>query len=226
LSTIEDKALDLIMAWERKNGRNPTDVHRQGVGYDIRSESASERRCIEVKSRSKERQTFVTMDGGLLKRLGADVSNYYLYFIRNVESSRPTLRIVPPGKVLSNLATTVRFTFAIAEDSMKGIDEFPLNQTRLETKKLEVDHPGKLPSVNDPVTKAVYEYVRRETSGVQRLLTSTQVRDEMAKSFPSVRLRKHIRGRLRELVDLGLVEERKSIKGTKQRIYLYRAIGN
>ncbi len=226
MPTVEDKAVELVMDWERKNGRNPVDVRGKGLGYDIKSESASEKRCVEVKSRSQERQTFVTMDGGLLKRLGKDVSNYYLYFVRNVENYRPTLRIVPAERVLSNLATTVRFKFAITKETMEGIKELPLSETETRTEKFQFgQEPKALSSIHDPITNAIYEFVRHETGGNTKLLTSTQVRDEMARKFPArVKLRKHIRHRLRKLVSVGLAEERRSTKGQRQKIFLYRAV--
>jgi hypothetical protein len=122
-SEVEEEAIKIIMNFERRQGRTPTDVSRRGVGYDILSEGDGEKRCIEVKSRSGERQTFVTMDGGLLKRLGNDVNNYYLYLIRKVRTKNPTLRIVPPSRVLSNLQTVVRYRFAVTRKSMESIEE-------------------------------------------------------------------------------------------------------
>jgi len=125
-SEVEEQAIRIIMNFEGRQGRTPTDVSRRGIGYDILSEGDGEKRCIEVKSRSGERQTFVTMDGGLLKRLGDDVNNYYLYLIRNVTRKNPSLRIVPPSRVLSNLQPVVRYRFAVTGKSMEGIEEIAI----------------------------------------------------------------------------------------------------
>ena len=114
------------MAYERRKGRTPSDVRTKSIGYDVLSEGNKGKRCIEIKSRSSERQTFVEMRGGLLRRLGKDVLNYYLYLVRNVESDKPTLRVVPPERVLSNLSTEVRFRFAITRKSLEGIKEIAI----------------------------------------------------------------------------------------------------
>ncbi len=128
MSEVQDKAIRYIIEYERTKGRVAIDTTKKvpSPGYDLLSIGSGERRCIEVKSRSAERQTFVTMDGGLLKRLGPDVTNYYLYLIKRVNTSSPVLRVIPPDRVLSNLQTEVRFSFRITRKSMEGIREIIL----------------------------------------------------------------------------------------------------
>jgi hypothetical protein len=66
------------------------------------------------------------MDGSLLKRLGPDVMNYYLYLIKRVNQPPPILRIIPPHQVFSNLDTEVRFRFPITKKNLVGVNEILL----------------------------------------------------------------------------------------------------
>ena len=51
----EQLAIELVMAYERKQGRNPENVSRKGVGYDIKSND----RLIEVKGQSSKKPDFI-----------------------------------------------------------------------------------------------------------------------------------------------------------------------
>jgi hypothetical protein len=48
---VEQKAMDVVMAYESAQGRNPEDVHEKNLGYDIKSVDprSGELRLIEVK---------------------------------------------------------------------------------------------------------------------------------------------------------------------------------
>jgi hypothetical protein len=48
---VERKAMDVVMAYEAAQGRNPEDVHEKNLGYDIKSVDlrSGELRLIEVK---------------------------------------------------------------------------------------------------------------------------------------------------------------------------------
>ena len=76
----EKVAMDMAMAFERSQGRTPTDVSRiVGLGYDIKSVDGDEIRYIEVKGRYRKGQVALTRNEWFKARhLGAD---YYLYVV-------------------------------------------------------------------------------------------------------------------------------------------------
>ena len=76
----EKAAMDASMAFERSQGRTPTDVSRTvGLGYDIKSVDGDEIRYIEVKGRHRKGQVALTRNEWFKARhLGTD---YYLYVV-------------------------------------------------------------------------------------------------------------------------------------------------
>ena len=93
-----DKAMELVIKYERQQGRNPVVVDQTKCGYDIRSE----RRCIEVKGREKDRVQWINFHKTMVKKLGKDILNFYLYLVCNIWNE-PKLLIFPPTLVISNL---------------------------------------------------------------------------------------------------------------------------
>lgn len=85
----EKAAMDAAMAFERSQGRMPTDVSRTvGLGYDIKSIDGDEIRYIEVKGRHRKGQVALTRNEWFKARhLGAD---YYLYVVWNTGDTPPS----------------------------------------------------------------------------------------------------------------------------------------
>ncbi len=90
---IEKIGMEVAMQHERKQGRIPTDVSANNLGYDIysQSEDGKERRYIEVKARKSIGDIVLTMNEWVSAvRKGDD---YYLYIVANAATS-PELYIV------------------------------------------------------------------------------------------------------------------------------------
>ena len=102
--TIEQKAIDLIIQYEKGRGRNAKDVHGSKLGYDIKSTG----RYIEVKTRKSEKIGFVKIYDSLIRTLGKNISKYYIYYVYNMKRN-PKLIVVGPDVIFKNLETEVQF---------------------------------------------------------------------------------------------------------------------
>jgi hypothetical protein len=101
--TQEEKSIEYVLKYEKAQGRNPVDVSKKHIGYDIKSG----KRFIEVKSRPKEKvQPFIKLHNALLRTIGVGLANYYLYIVYDIDKE-PKLIIVPPKTIFSNLETEV-----------------------------------------------------------------------------------------------------------------------
>ena len=94
----EELSVMAVMAYEKKQGRKPIDVSKDHVGYDVKSG----KRLIEVKSKPKGRPPYISLYGGLLKKLGRDVSNYYIYIVWDF-GPKTKITILSPKDIFSNL---------------------------------------------------------------------------------------------------------------------------
>lgn len=93
--------MEVAMAYERGQDRNPVDVSQENLGYDIRSEGEREVRYIEVKARTKAGPVTLTQNEWLMAhRLGPE---YWLYVV-TLEQESPRLWLIqnpaglPPEK--------------------------------------------------------------------------------------------------------------------------------
>jgi len=99
----EEKSIQYVIKYEKSQGRNPQDVSRRRLGYDIKSG----KRYIEVKSRPGSKiQPFISLHNHLLRSIGKGLSSYYIYIVYDMKDN-PKLVIVPPEMVLKNLETKV-----------------------------------------------------------------------------------------------------------------------
>ncbi|MCX7783121.1 MAG: DUF3883 domain-containing protein, partial [Meiothermus sp.] len=111
---IEAIAMQVAMDYERSQGRVPVDVSRDGVGYDLHSQTpdGKERRAIEVKGRAglggvKLYVSEVVTAG----RLGPE---YYLYIVTNC-ATQPVLQIIrDPAGALGAEVKAVQFEVSLA----------------------------------------------------------------------------------------------------------------
>jgi superfamily II DNA or RNA helicase len=78
--TLEKIGMELVMKYERENGREPEDVSEEKLGFDIRSKEKSGRiRYIEVKTRAQIGSAALSPNEWFkAQRLGDD---YYLYVV-------------------------------------------------------------------------------------------------------------------------------------------------
>jgi SNF2 family DNA or RNA helicase len=97
---IEKIGMKIAMEYEMKNGRKPSDVHLENLGFDIRSiDEKGNIRYIEVKARAKVGNIALTQNEWFkAQRFGDD---YYLYVIFNATTSPQLFIIQNPAKNLN-----------------------------------------------------------------------------------------------------------------------------
>lgn len=94
---VERKAIELVKKFEIKQGRQPKEL--RASGYDIKSG----KRCIEVKGSSdKNVPSFIWISRTILKKLGEDVINYYIYIVYDIKR-KPKLLILTSKIIFSNM---------------------------------------------------------------------------------------------------------------------------
>jgi len=105
--SLEKIGMEVAMAYEREQGRIPTDVSRENLGYDIRSVGKDEVRYIEVKARAKKGPVTLTQNEWLMAhRLGEE---YWLYVV-TVEGEAPKLWIIRnPAELPAEKKTVVQY---------------------------------------------------------------------------------------------------------------------
>jgi superfamily II DNA or RNA helicase len=106
--TLEAIGLQVAMEYERREGRSPTDVSIQRLGYDIKSRAQDGSvRYIEVKTRAHTGSVALTEHEWLkAKQLG---DSYWLYVVENAVTN-PTLWIIQnPAEKLEPKATVIQY---------------------------------------------------------------------------------------------------------------------
>jgi hypothetical protein len=75
--------MEIVEAFEVQEGRVPTRVHRDGVGYDLRSANSEEERFIEVKGtgESWKTHTWQSLYKSEVKCLKENPEKFFLYII-------------------------------------------------------------------------------------------------------------------------------------------------
>lgn len=113
---VEAIAMNVAMEYERKNGRKPTDVSKDNVGYDIRSNDAEgQKRYIEVKGRAAT--DGVMLSENEMNRLAQLGNRAWLYIVTNCKTT-------PELNVINNPANSMMF-----EQRTKGIQFYlPLEE--------------------------------------------------------------------------------------------------
>lgn len=104
-SKIEKRAVELVMNYERKQGKNPKDVSKERRGYDIESGD----RLIEVKGQSAQKPDFIYLYKRTLEKLGDNILKYYIYLVYDMKRE-PKLKILPPEKIFGNIEIDSMFT--------------------------------------------------------------------------------------------------------------------
>lgn len=104
---VERIGMETVIAYERRQGRNPEDVSKENLGYDVRSEGANEVRYIEVKARAKPGPVVLTQNEWLMAhRLGAE---YWLYVV-TIEPAGPKLWFIQnPARLPMEKRTVVQY---------------------------------------------------------------------------------------------------------------------
>ena len=88
---IERIGMEIAMEYERRCGREPEDVSKENLGFDIRSKGKDEVRYIEVKARVSEGDVALTPNELFKARRFKE--QYWLYIVANA-AANPTLYII------------------------------------------------------------------------------------------------------------------------------------
>lgn len=96
----EDVAMAVTMAYEQQHDRDPDDVSRDNLGFDIKSRGPREFRYIEVKGRKGSGAVMLTANEMYMSgRFGRE---YWLYVVYDCATPVPRLvRVQNPGAVLN-----------------------------------------------------------------------------------------------------------------------------
>ncbi|MBC7122502.1 MAG: DUF3883 domain-containing protein, partial [Pseudothermotoga sp.] len=119
---IERIGMEIAMEYERQHGREPEDVSKENLGFDIRSKGRDGIRYIEVKARANEGDVVLTLNEWLKAKRFKE--QYYLYIVANATTS-PTLYIVQnPAENLTptERVEVVRFIVPTEEWKQKKIE--------------------------------------------------------------------------------------------------------
>ena len=88
---IERIGMKIAMEYERRCGREPEDVSKENLGFDIRSKGKDEVRYIEVKARASEGDVALTPNELFKARRFKE--QYWLYIVANA-TTNPALYII------------------------------------------------------------------------------------------------------------------------------------
>jgi hypothetical protein len=121
------KAIDLVLDYERKQGRNPEDVsnNRKHPGYDIKSNN----RMIEVKGVGESWNTYnwQSLYRTEYECLKNNPSNFYLYIVKFIdkESDKVEGFYIIPGTELESPKFRIEVeTYGISPLSKRRLSEF------------------------------------------------------------------------------------------------------
>ena len=118
---IERIGMDVAMEYERSQGREPEDMSKENLGFDIRSKDREETRYIEVKARADEGQVALTCNEWFKAKRFKE--QYWLYVVANA-TTNPTLYIIKnPAENLKvqEKFEVVRFLVPLEEWKGKGV---------------------------------------------------------------------------------------------------------
>jgi len=120
---IEKLGMEIVMRYEKENGREPEDVSKENLGFDIRSRDSNGKvRYIEVKARADAGAVALTQNEWFkAQRLGDD---YYLYVVWNVKdpNTRPYIIRNPAANIQVNQKIEmVRYIVPATEIESKGV---------------------------------------------------------------------------------------------------------
>ena len=116
-NTIEQKAMNIVMEYEKKLGRSPKDVSKTKGGYDIQSNG----RYIEVKGVSSKRAGWFWINNSIVRNLGKNLANYYVYIVYDIKD-KPKLKILEPDVIFKHLQIDTMFLLKTAVINEYGKD--------------------------------------------------------------------------------------------------------
>lgn len=119
---IERIGMEIAMEYERQHGREPEDVSKDNLGFDIRSKGRDEIRYIEVKARANEGDVVLTQNEWLKAKRFKE--QYYLYIVANATTNLTLYIIQNPAENLTpnEKVEVVRFIVPMEEWKKKNIE--------------------------------------------------------------------------------------------------------
>lgn len=121
---IEKIGMDFVMNYEIQNGRTPTDVSKENLGFDIRSiNQDGSVRYIEVKARAGIGDVALTQNEWFKAKRFKD--DYYLYAVLNASSKRELFIIQNPTEKLNaqEKIETVRYIVPFEQLQNRAVKE-------------------------------------------------------------------------------------------------------
>ncbi|CUT01677.1 helicase-related protein [Candidatus Kryptobacter tengchongensis] len=117
---IERIGMEIAMRYEKEQGREPEDVSKENLGFDIRSKGKGEIRYIEVKARKDEGPVALTSNEYFKAKRFKE--QYWLYVVANATSSPKLYLINNPAENLKfeEKIEVVRFIVSPQEWKNKG----------------------------------------------------------------------------------------------------------
>jgi superfamily II DNA or RNA helicase len=118
---IEKIGMVIAMEYERSQGREPEDVSKENLGFDIRSKGRDEIRYIEVKARKDEGEVVLTPNEWFKAKRFKE--QYWLYVVANAVKN-PILYIInnPTENLkMEEKVEVVRFIVPLTEWKNKGV---------------------------------------------------------------------------------------------------------
>ena len=104
VNAVEQKAVNIVLKYEKKQGRKPINVSRDKCGYDIKSDD----RFIEVKGTKGKKAGWFLITNTIVRTLGKNLSNYYVYIVYDINEN-PKLKILDPDDIFKNLKIDTNF---------------------------------------------------------------------------------------------------------------------
>lgn len=103
IAKVEDISMSATKKYENKNNRNPVDVSKENIGYDILSSNSFETRHIEVKGLSLDSyDSYVLLTKNEYEKAKELCNNFFLYIVSNCESDRQQLYVLKnPASILN-----------------------------------------------------------------------------------------------------------------------------
>ena len=116
---IEHIGMECARRYEEGQGRTVEDVSAENLGFDLRSTSNSEMRCIEVKARADRSFVVLTSNEWSVGEQRGD--NYFLYVVLSAQT-QPELYIIqnPTGAVSPTKQVNVTYQVTFSEIMKRG----------------------------------------------------------------------------------------------------------
>lgn len=119
----EHKAIEIVIEYEKQQGRNPINVSKTGCGYDIQSSD----RLIEVKGVGESWKTYTwqSLYPSEVRCINKNPKNFYLYIVKFDKKNNDEFTLfVIPGKELKKQFKVKITAYALTPISKAKLRQF------------------------------------------------------------------------------------------------------